>query len=232
MVWYLVEHRDNFTVDGKADRMINGYVHDEAMKFLELFYYATYTEPCDFILVKTCLCMFQVAPVTISTHQRRLCGSCGADKTRLSTSRRKNERSVFRETNQHYILCEIGKECKWHLRSALRDVWGKSDEKVRCFWVVQTAQRGSEERGRWWKKSSKISQNRWKCWKSAESDAFRGTFKYQTHGCVAKFTHSEASCRRKFGHEKSFGKGGPTTVDWRTKTAARWCVCRSFESIE
>jgi len=34
--------------------------------------------------------MFQLALVTISTHWRQLCGSCGA------TSRRKNEWSVFR----------------------------------------------------------------------------------------------------------------------------------------
>jgi hypothetical protein len=28
-----------------------------------------------------CLCMFQLAPVTISTQQHQLCGRCGADKT-------------------------------------------------------------------------------------------------------------------------------------------------------
>jgi hypothetical protein len=61
------------------------------MKFLELFYCATWREPWDFIAVKTCLCMFQLAPFMISTHECRLCGSCGTDKTcvflRLVTKR-------------------------------------------------------------------------------------------------------------------------------------------------
>jgi hypothetical protein len=39
------------------------------------------------IAVKTCLCMFQLEPVTISTHQRQLCVSCGIGKTCVSTSR-------------------------------------------------------------------------------------------------------------------------------------------------
>jgi hypothetical protein len=33
------------------------------------------------IVVKLCLCMFQLAPVMISKHSHELCGSCGADKT-------------------------------------------------------------------------------------------------------------------------------------------------------
>jgi hypothetical protein len=39
-----------------------------AMRFPELFYYATYREPCDLFVEKTCLCMFRFAPVTISAH--------------------------------------------------------------------------------------------------------------------------------------------------------------------
>jgi len=30
---------------------------------------------------KTCFCMLQLAPVTISKNEGQLCGSCGADKT-------------------------------------------------------------------------------------------------------------------------------------------------------
>jgi hypothetical protein len=38
-------------------------------------------EICVLIVVKTCLCMFQLAPVTISTYERQLYGSCGVDST-------------------------------------------------------------------------------------------------------------------------------------------------------
>jgi len=34
-------------------------------------------------------------------------------------------------------LCEIRKKkSKWHLCSALWGLWGRSCEKVKCFWVV------------------------------------------------------------------------------------------------
>jgi positive regulator of sigma E activity len=56
----------------------------------------------DLILVKLCLCMVQLAPATVSTHERQLCGSCGSRKTcvflRLVA---KMKRSGFRVTNQH-----------------------------------------------------------------------------------------------------------------------------------
>jgi hypothetical protein len=55
--------------------------HSVAVKIPERFCCATYREPCDLIVVKVCLCMFQLAPVPVSTHKRKLCGSCGADKT-------------------------------------------------------------------------------------------------------------------------------------------------------
>jgi hypothetical protein len=107
--------------------------------------------------------MFQLAQVTISTHQRQLCGSCGADKTRvfLRLVTKAND-PVFRATNQHYILCEISKECTWHLCNARRGLWERSYEKgqkVKCLWVVQTVER--------WQR------------KSAKSGAFRWTFRYQ-----------------------------------------------------
>jgi hypothetical protein len=38
-------------------------------------------EPYDLIVVKTCLCMFELASFTISTYWRQLFGSCGVDKT-------------------------------------------------------------------------------------------------------------------------------------------------------
>jgi hypothetical protein len=44
----------------------------------ELFYCATYREPCDLIAVKTCLCIFQF---TIPMHYRQVCGNFGTDKT-------------------------------------------------------------------------------------------------------------------------------------------------------
>jgi hypothetical protein len=43
-------------------------IHCVAMKFLKLFYCMTYREPCDLIIIKTFLCMFQLAPVTISMN--------------------------------------------------------------------------------------------------------------------------------------------------------------------
>jgi len=48
----------------------------------------------------------------------------------ISTSRHKNVWSIFRATNQHQILCEIRKECKWHLCKGLRSLWERSNEKV------------------------------------------------------------------------------------------------------
>jgi len=44
------------------------HIQGAAMKSPELFYCSTYKEPCDFVVIKTCLCMFQLAPVMISTH--------------------------------------------------------------------------------------------------------------------------------------------------------------------
>jgi len=35
-------------------------------------------------------------------------------------------------------MCEIRKECKWQLCSALQGLWGRSCEKVICFWVART----------------------------------------------------------------------------------------------
>jgi hypothetical protein len=72
----------------------------------------------------------------------------------VSTSRHKNESSVFTATNQRWILCEISNECKWHLCDALRGLWERSYEKVECFWVAWTVQRGSREHGRWLQSSS------------------------------------------------------------------------------
>jgi hypothetical protein len=45
------------------------YIQGVVIKFPERFYYANLREPCDLVIVKICLCMFQLAPVTISTHQ-------------------------------------------------------------------------------------------------------------------------------------------------------------------
>jgi len=71
------------------------------------------------------------------------------------------------------MLCEIRKECKWHLCNALRGLWGTSYKNVKCF-VSHKRFNGVRENVEddWKKWSSKISQNRWKCWKSAESGAF------------------------------------------------------------
>jgi hypothetical protein len=33
------------------------------------------------IIVKTCLCMFKLALLSISVHYRQFCGSCGVDNT-------------------------------------------------------------------------------------------------------------------------------------------------------
>jgi hypothetical protein len=43
-------------------------VHGVAIKFSEQFYCVVWSETCDLIVVKTCLCMFQLSPVTISMH--------------------------------------------------------------------------------------------------------------------------------------------------------------------
>jgi hypothetical protein len=43
-------------------------VQGVAMKFLEWFYCVTWREPHDLIIVKTCLCIFQLALDTISMH--------------------------------------------------------------------------------------------------------------------------------------------------------------------
>jgi hypothetical protein len=50
------------------------------MKFPELFYCVTEREPCDVMVVKTCLCMFKLVAVTISMHECQLYRSCGTDK--------------------------------------------------------------------------------------------------------------------------------------------------------
>jgi hypothetical protein len=49
------------------------------------------------VLVVICLCMFQLAPVTISTQYRHLCGGCGADKTWVSLRRVAKIRDRFLE---------------------------------------------------------------------------------------------------------------------------------------
>jgi hypothetical protein len=41
-------------------------IHGVAVKFPEWFYCVTYREPCNVILIKTHLCVFQLAPVMIS----------------------------------------------------------------------------------------------------------------------------------------------------------------------
>jgi hypothetical protein len=47
---------------------------------------------------------------------------------------------------------------------------------INYYWIAQTVQWGSWERVIWWKKwSSKISQIRRKCWKTAESGTFKQT---------------------------------------------------------
>jgi len=49
------------------------------MKLPEWFYHVTLWQPCNLIMVKTCLYILQLAPVTISVHKCQLYGSC-ADK--------------------------------------------------------------------------------------------------------------------------------------------------------
>jgi hypothetical protein len=66
---------------------------------------------------------------------------------RVYTSRNTNEWSVFRAT----------KECKRHLSNALRRLWGRSYEKVKCFWVAQTVQRELSCRNHKWRKCSSLS---------------------------------------------------------------------------
>jgi len=51
-----------------ADPILNSFrftVHGLAVKFPEWFYRDTLREPCDLIIGKTYLCMFQFAPVRI-----------------------------------------------------------------------------------------------------------------------------------------------------------------------
>jgi len=45
-----------------------GTVLRAAMKFLELFCCTTWRESYDLIIVKTCLRMFRLTPITISAH--------------------------------------------------------------------------------------------------------------------------------------------------------------------
>jgi len=56
------------------------YIHGVAMKIPERFYCKTSRKPCNLIIVKTWLCMFLLAPITISMHQRHLCVNCGTYK--------------------------------------------------------------------------------------------------------------------------------------------------------
>jgi hypothetical protein len=43
---------------------------------------------------------------------------------RLAT--KMSDRLVSGATNQHYILCEIRKECKWHLCNGFRGLWAEA----------------------------------------------------------------------------------------------------------
>jgi len=56
-----------------ADYRLNGNIYEliirgVTMKFPEWFYYMTLRKLCSLIVVKTCLCMFQLAPIMISTN--------------------------------------------------------------------------------------------------------------------------------------------------------------------
>jgi hypothetical protein len=67
---------------------------------LPKYEYCCRSRLCNLIVIKTCLCMFQLAPVTIATHWHQLCASCGPDKTCVFVCLiAKNEWSVFRATN-------------------------------------------------------------------------------------------------------------------------------------
>jgi len=47
----------------------------------------------------------------------------------------------FLEEWINIILCEIRKQCKWHLCNVLQGLWDRSYEKDKCFWLVQTVKR-------------------------------------------------------------------------------------------
>jgi hypothetical protein len=61
IIWNgMTEVIQDWLIGSKINR---GHVDDVSMKFPELLYCPTGREPCNLIVVKTCLCMFQLAPV-------------------------------------------------------------------------------------------------------------------------------------------------------------------------
>jgi hypothetical protein len=86
-------------------------------------------EPCDLIVVKTYLCMFQLAPVTIYTHERQLCGSCGADKTCviLHLVAKMSDRFLQQRMKTKFFV-KLGRSTSY-THAVLSETWGRSYEK-------------------------------------------------------------------------------------------------------
>jgi len=82
------------------------------------FYCATQRELCGLIIVETCLNVSQI--VALIRH--------------VFLSLVSEISDLFRATNQHSVLCEIGKEGKWHLCSPLQGVRGREVMKKSSFW--------------------------------------------------------------------------------------------------
>jgi hypothetical protein len=80
-------------------------------------------------LVETCLCMFQLVRVTISTHSRQLCVSCGDGKSCvfLRLVAKMSDRSL--EQRMDTKLCvKLGKSSLENKRGAFRMILKADDE--------------------------------------------------------------------------------------------------------
>jgi len=98
-------------------------------------------DPWHLIVVRSCLCMFQLASFTISTYYSQLCGSCGADKTCVSTSRSKKMSDRFLEQGLNIKFCVKLRKNAIDTCAVLYEAYGgRSCENVKYFWVVWTNQ--------------------------------------------------------------------------------------------
>jgi hypothetical protein len=122
---------------GCTEISINVYYVVRLWSLLNYFTARLTGEPCDLIVVKMCLYMFQLAIITISMPWPRLYGSCDADKTCVFLRLVSEMSDTFLEQRINIKFCvKLGKNYKWHLCNALRGLWGTSSEKAECFWVA------------------------------------------------------------------------------------------------
>jgi hypothetical protein len=70
-------------------------------------------------------------------HECQLCGSCGANKACFYIVTKMSD-WFLEQWIKIKFLCEIRKECKWHLRNALQVLWERSyknvGKKLPLFW--------------------------------------------------------------------------------------------------